>query len=581
MAKRTILRIGGIRVLARVVRGPRRGAASGQVFAAVALLVLALQSRLALPFIPLHANHHAWEDLAVLLGAADAGPAIGRHLEIYGASWLVARRALLPLFGGHFDGVGLAAAWWGASAVLLSVLAALGAGGTRIAVGVGALALVWAPVVARVAHSESDLVVGQWLLAAGLWLATREGRLALAGLAASIGLLALGHVVGPPLALGLALMAVAIRPATIATDNAATPAGSDASRVLPPPQSAQGQLVGFVGENAPRLRAAGVLAVALLAATGLRLLSAGAHVGGRLDRIEQAIPIPLQPWKYSLWVSPDYASSGLWVLALLGVMGALWVRWQQARWRGVAVELPLWLGVLAVMTTSLLVCASLTDGLRYQSLLLAPMLLLAGRAGLAWRYAPKRWRWAFGLVCAIAWTTTLVETARGFAGRATHDSQAQEWLHLRAALAHRSGKLHLLRPARQAGGAAVFEVPQGQWTAHGPETVALDAVAAMNDCRRGAILPAPTFAVRFAACGAATVTGAPACDDALAFRVPGQPLAALPVALIPPLMRRGLPGEFLSFDDRPDGNRPDGKHIDGKRTEVPWQLYAAQCPPTR
>lgn len=560
-------------VFARVLRGPHRLVAMAQLGAGVTLLLLALRSRLDMPFVPLHANQHGWEDLAVLLNLPDAAPAVGRHLEVYGAAWLVARRALLPLFGAHFDGVGLAGAWWGATAVLLAAVAALRAGGSRVVVGVAAVALVYAPVAARVAHSESDLVVGQWLIAAGLWLATREGRLAVGGVCAAIALLALGHVVGPPLGLALALMAIALRPALPEEDS--TP---PTVRALP--SSAAGDttpLAGMLGAGvgrdlSPRLWTAAGFGLTLVAATAIRLLSAGVHLGSRLGITEQAVPIPLQPWKFSLWLSTDYASTGLGVLALLGVVGALAVRWADARWRGVVVELPLWMGVAAVVTTGLVVCASLTDGLRYQSLLAAPMLVLAGRAGLAWRHGPSRWRWALGLACVIALMATLVETGRGFQGRTQLDSQGQQWLHLRATLGKHQGKLYLLRPEWSPGRAAVFEVPQGRWSADGPESLELDSAAATIDCRRGGQLPPQTFAIRFAACSASRNDhqaafgrrkrpGRPPCASALALRVNDQPLGAWPITVARPLMRLGLPGEFLTF----------------AKPQVPWQLFEAQC----
>ena len=78
----------------------------------------------------LHANDHAFEDLAIALREPATNLA-GRHAALsYGASWTVAQQALVGLAGVHHDGVALAAALWGAAA-LPYVGAALGAWPTR------------------------------------------------------------------------------------------------------------------------------------------------------------------------------------------------------------------------------------------------------------------------------------------------------------------------------------------------------------------------------------------------------------------------------------------------------------------
>ncbi|MCO4764546.1 MAG: hypothetical protein KC502_23755, partial [Myxococcales bacterium] len=528
------------RALTLAVRSPKR--ALLPVLAGLALLLLALQARLALPFIPLHANHHAWEDLAVVLNLDAAAPAVSRHLEMYGASWLVARRALLPVFGAHFVGVGLASAWWGATALVIGAMAALRAGGTRSAVVIGALVLTWAPVASRVAHSESDLVIAQWLIAVGLWLATERSRLAEVGFAAVLGLLTLGHVVGPPLALGLLLMGLALRPAKELPATDAPPA-----RALPGPEAGLTLRLGTVG----------MWAGTWLAVTALRLASSGSHVGGRLSRTEQWLPLPLQPWKFSLWFDARHSATGFLVLAMMGIAAAFWVRFHQARWRGVATETMLLAGIGVLAATGLMVCASLTDGQRYQATLMAPLLVVAGRAPLLWRHGPSKWRWALGVLYGLVVLSCAVETGRGFSGRQLLDTQAQEWLHLQAAIGDRAGAIILLKPERRTGQAAVLDVPQGHWSATGPVTTALQAESARRDCSRGQPLPESTFSMHFAACASGSDTSCP--TD---LQKTGPPLAALPTRVMAPLVPRGLPGEFLTFN---------GPHAS-------WRLYEARCP---
>ncbi len=582
----------------RAVLGPRRVQALGWLGGGLSLLLVAVAVRRHLPFTPLHANDHAWEDLAVVLGLPEATLSIARHAETYGTGWLVARRALNAVFGAHIAGVGAAATWWGGGAVLLSALAARAAGGTGLAVAVATLAAVWAPAGARVAHSESGLVVAQWLLAAGLWSATRPGRVGVVGAAAACALLALGHAVGPAFAAGLAAMAFAVRPAqrprppraAAATDEPQAPGAAPsvararlrtaaAEARHRAAQQTEDRLLPAARPGAPfPWRLAAGLIVAVGAATALRLLHAGAHVGGRLARIEQTIPIPNQPLKFSVWASPAYAPTALWALAALGVCASLWARWRGERWRGLVLEAPLALGATVVFVAGLLVCASITDGLRYQATLLAPSVVLAARAGLGWRHGPARWRWALGVLQGVATVGVLVALLQGFPGSAHLDGQAQAWQALQANLGPQRGTLTLIRPGRHPASPAVPDVPQGPWSATGPTTVAMDAAAALVACKSGAGLPEATYVVESPACHARAAEGAAAggvdasgaaraaagrpCGEALALRAKGPALAARQIELARPLTALGLPGEFLRF--------PHG--------QVPWRLYRAACP---
>ncbi|MBM4342190.1 MAG: hypothetical protein FJ100_02300 [Deltaproteobacteria bacterium] len=203
-------------MVAKALRRPRTW--SALVFGGV-LLVVAAAARRAAPFTPLHADDHAWLEIAVGLGLPGADTGAHRLLTEYGPAWWQLQRWTAPLWGNDHEALGRWAAALGALATVLAVLAARRATTRWLpALAAGAL-MVWSPLAVRVGNSESTLVVAQFLVAAALWLASppyeaRSGRWDTVGVLAALGLLASGHPLGPVFAVGAGLCAwaLSIRP---------------------------------------------------------------------------------------------------------------------------------------------------------------------------------------------------------------------------------------------------------------------------------------------------------------------------------------------------------------------------------
>ncbi|HAN31526.1 MAG TPA: hypothetical protein DCQ06_08000, partial [Myxococcales bacterium] len=263
-------------LMARLMSGSaqsfiRRGQTHQQLTLWVCLVVLLAASlwwRRTQDWTPLHANNHAWEDLAVLLDQPETQMGLDSQMRTYGPSWFVLRRALTSVFGANFEIVGLIGVWLGAFAALLAWLATRAAGGGWISATVATAAITFAPISTRVAHSESDLIVGQWLMAAGLWLGTRPGLWGLVGAGCCVALMALGHVVGLAFAGALALMVLSLRASLSESSHG---------------QNSQSWLVD-----------ATVLASPVIGVFGLRWLAMGQEVSQRMQATSQAIPVPDQ-----------------------------------------------------------------------------------------------------------------------------------------------------------------------------------------------------------------------------------------------------------------------------------------------
>ena len=206
--------------LAMAAKGLRRPQSwSAVVFGAV-VLVVAAAARRAAPFTPLHADDHAWLEIAVGLTMPEGEAGAHRLLSEYGPAWWQLQRWTAPIWGSDHEALGRWAAAVGALATVLAVLVARRACGKWLpALAAGALML-WAPVAVRVGNSESSLVVAQFLVAAALWLASPpyaagSGRWDAVGVLAAVGLLTTGHPLGPVFAVGAGLCAwaLSVRPA--------------------------------------------------------------------------------------------------------------------------------------------------------------------------------------------------------------------------------------------------------------------------------------------------------------------------------------------------------------------------------
>lgn len=487
-----------------------------QVLIALSLGILvfgaALWARLHAPFWVLHANDHAFEDLAIALREPATNLA-GRHAALsYGASWTVAQQALVSLLGVHHDGVALASALCGAAAAALACGAAWSLSRSVWGALLGGLCAALAPMAVRVGHSESPLVVAQFLLAASLYLGTAlPTRMTQAGLLACIGLLATGHPMGPGYAAAAALFAWALQPR-----NSQIAAAIDLR-------------LGQLGRSA--------LVVVLGFAAGLSQHS------GVLHRRVGAIGLPgiRDVADLTLWLSDTWAPSCLWLLALVGMWGFGRRRAHQ-RWMRLG-ALGLGLGVLA--WTSQITSACISDALRYQAAWAAPIAVLVACAPAdspclhpAWRLTAR-----VGVALLGAWIAwALLWPGRGATAL---DAQGQSYLALRRALAAERGDIALLIAEHQPD-APCLAAPVGRWTAQGPRVRALRADEARYLCARHHRLPPSTFVAIEPAC-AATVSGhrPSVCTTALPFA--GASLGTWPTT---PLRRdpgSGIAGEYLPF----------------------------------
>jgi hypothetical protein len=454
-----------------------------------------------------------------------------RALDEYGAAWVQAQRWTLPLFGYDWSALGRWSAALGALMAALTDAAARAAGGTRGGSLVGALVCAYAPVAVRVGHSESTLVVAQLLVAVALWLAATGIRW---GAVAAIGLLALGHPLGPLYALGTALACWAVLPSRT---HALVVEGT-------PTQPRRG------------LQWLSLAALVAMALAGLALNLAGnaSLLAHRAHTTDQILPIPLNPWQFWLWLDPAWAPMTVLVLALVGGWAVVALRPQP--W---ARSLGLPVGALAVTATGWLVVACVTDALRYQAPL-AP--LLAVLAGLAMLPLPlgMRGRGALTIVRNIAWIATLVAVLRHPPGRLLQDAQAQAFTDVQLHLPHESW---VLRPDVPAGARhVVVEPPNGALWARGPQLHPYSSATLRADCTNHRPPPSPLYVWLPPDCDAAELPGAvSACALLRSAAMPGPPVAEGDVPWLSQRYPEGLPGEFH-------------RH---RSTVGHWQLLRAGC----
>ena len=507
---------------------------------------IALFARQAVPFTPLHANHNAFDDLAVTLDLADAGPSTQRAMRAYGPSWLVAQRAATPLFGAHHDGIGAAACWWGALAVTLALAAAWGAGAAGWPAVMAAMAMALAPVAVRVGHSESTLVIGQWLIATTLLLASRRTLLCTLGALAGLLLLSTGHVVGPALAGGTALLAWAMPPPNLAT--AATPPAGGSSA------SARSDL--------PRL---GIFLTAPLIGGLLHLHANAGEVAYRVAATERWLPLPVEPASFSLWFDPEQAPLGLLALVGLGVLGLALHRGALLHWRGRALVAGAVVGVLCLWLGGLLVCASVSDGLRYQSTLAPALVVLGGQAGHLTRRTADLTRFGGHVALALAGVLTLLPLTSPLPGLTRLDAQAQWYGHLRQTLADKTGPVYLLIADRGGHRGAVFQAPQGRLSAAGAVAHEVREHSLRFECEAGIAPRQPLYVLFPPACASgADDAAAHACATLEPYVDHDRPMATGLAWPLRSSARLAIAGEFLKF----------------RHAVAPWRLARGRCPDT-
>lgn len=518
-----------------IVLGPSRGRTLLMAFAAFVVFVVALRAR-DQPMWPLHANNHAYEDIAAALGGPDSGAAAQRHVAAYGPAWLVAQRAMTDVFGGDHDGLGAAAAMWGAAAAVLALAAAFGAGGSLWWSGALGLTVAALDATVAVGHSESTLVIAQWLVAACLLLATRRSITARVGVLAGLWLLVDGHAVGPPLAGGVAALCCAL----------SMPAR---------PKLAIGWGAG--------LAALPVLGLAM------RLGAPASEASARLAETVGVVPVPSDPFSFSLWLLWSDHAAAL-VLAGLGVVAIAVRPDERERWHRLAASAAAAVGLLAIGAAGLLVCACLTDALRYQSTLMAPVIVLGALASHVALGRSMAVRFAATAVVAVLVVTSAVGAKR-FAEKAV-DTQIQSYLALRDAATDAlptDRPVFLLDLARTSARGAVLEVPRGQLKAGGVTLRGLRIESFEAMCAGNLPLPGPVYAWLAPPCAIdADASGlAEPCRRALKYRKAGPKVVTVR-ATLPPLGPRelspkGLRREFLDLPQGP----------------LSWSLDEVDCQP--
>ncbi|MSQ84021.1 MAG: hypothetical protein EXR77_14250 [Myxococcales bacterium] len=575
-------------IAAKAMRRPRSWSAS--VFGAV-ILVLAAAARRAAPFTPLHADDHAYVEMAVGLGLPQVDQHAARLMHDYGPAWWQLQRWTAGLWGNDHEALGRWAAAVGAIATVLAVLAARRACGQWLPALAGAALMCWAPLAVRVGNSESTLVVAQLLVAAALWLASPpypagSGRLDALGVLCALGLLATGHPLGPVFAVGAGLCswALSIRPKALAPSaksaEPARPARSDFgnhdgaialhfSQLAPE----QVQLLNK-GNDTPSPTwlpashnlvsiVAGVVAVGALVAW---------HWGGQATLIGNrlaatgGLPIPRGFWLYELWWTGQWAPTVLTTaVAAAGLAGFYAQRAVHGRAIGMWSAAALVFGTGAMLAAGLLVVACTTDALRYQAPMAAVWVLIIAFAPRCADLTRDRARPVVYLAVLAAMVIGTLQCFLTPNGATAADAQAQAYAILRRELAAEKGDLWLLAPDRPVGEKrhVVIDVPVGSWTREGPMSHRVSADEFAQACEMG-IKPTNTWVYLAPACEAVDLpsVGTP-CAAIARFLDPTGDLRAGFLRPWSGVMAQGLPGEFHTYPS----------------DTVAWRLGKARCPP--
>ncbi len=537
----------------------------------IALFGVAVWARARLGFDPMHANDHAWEDAAVALGVDGEHGALERLDVIYGPAFRLAQRALVAPLGGHFEALAWLGALVGAAATVLLGLAARAVAGAGVG-WIAGLACALSPLAVRVAASESDIVFGQLALAWVLAIAARpRGVPTGPAAAAGVALLALGHVVGPVWAAGAAGLAVALRHGARSGRSVddADAQGADAERAESTLPWERHLLIGPRSWDDATREALGLalwLGLAGAIFGGLRLLDAAPMLQGRES--PGGLAVSANP-SMLLLTDADYASPLWWLLAVVGLAGDVALRWSAVRGRvglgpALAGTASLAVGSLAMTLGSLLIIACVSDGLRYQSVLLLAVLIVAARGALVLAWL-ARWQGQRRLVAvAVVGLVALVEAARPRAGMDFVDAQIAAWRALRDAPTLPAGHLVLISPHHTQRGDAAPDVPRGRWSADGRSSETLWADVATARCAAGAPMPPGTYLLRPPSCASISASSPP-CAVLDAFDAGG----------------RSLVGGTVEIAQQWDRERPSGEFLRYASGSAPWSLRLARCPPRR
>ncbi|MBI5609710.1 MAG: hypothetical protein HY902_12630 [Deltaproteobacteria bacterium] len=551
-------------MLAKALRPPRTWTT---LVMGLLLWVVAAQVRHALPLTPLHADDHAFLELGLAAGAEPHGSRLPHLLQFYGPAWFQAQQWTAGLFGAHHDGVGHWAAAVSGLAVALAAVAARRASGRWLPALLAAAVCIWAPVAARVGHSESTLVVAQFLIAAVLWLASppyppRSGAWDLAGVSAGLALLCWGHSLGPIYAAGTGLCAwaLAVRPRL-----SAAAGHPDPEHALPGPKSLASKLDWL--PNRGTLLAGAVGGALALGAASWQFISQRALLGDRLGATESLLPVPGRFWAYLLWWNGDWAPTAFATLVVgFGFAGLYAQRRVHGRAIGAVTVAAYGLGTVVAAIAGLLVVACTTDAARYQAPL-APILLVV--AGFAPRFAEllpaSRQLPAIG-AATFAQMIALVQLLMGLPARTALDAQGQFYAVLRHELASETAEITLVVPTRKPGERrhVVVDLPSGRWSPSGPTSHTMSADEFAGRCRQlGPKAAEHAWVALSPACAAVDLPGmATPCAELDALLDTSGPLRAGFVRPWAGEPDRGLAGEFHKFSG----------------DSVPWRLGRARCP---
>ena len=476
------------------------------------VFVVAAHVRLAAPFWPLHSNGHWSHDAGLALRA---GGVATEAEAAYGAAWVIVQQAGVLLFGVHIDGLARLSVLLGALAAAMTFAAAL----LRVQKWpwalLGGLLAALAPVAVRVGHSESPFVVAQLLFAIVLLLAAAPvDRWRQLGLAAALALLALGHPLGPGFALGALLLALAW---------------------TPPPEPPE--------PPAPPWRAWALPLLALLLLSLAQLYVASGTLARRVEGDWRSLGF-FNP-RLLLWTDDAWLPRLTWLLVALGCVIS-WRRWasRHERWKAVAFAL----GAIVLIRFCTLANACVSDGLRYQSLLAAPLGVLVASGGL-WHVAGSFTRRRITQACAgMVALAVLWQLASARDARQALDTQGQLWSFLRQHPPDAHGQTAHFLIAHPDSRFLMLE-PVGRWGADGPvaDVISLDVARAL--CARNGQLPEHTWMLFEPGCmspgAGACALLAPFAGEVVA-RGSVSPLSALP---------QTLRGEFLDLPPGPQAVR--------------------------
>lgn len=506
-----------VAVIAHFWRGPRPLLALIEFGAA---LVVGVFARRGVPFSPLHANHHAFEDLALGLSVPGTDAIAVRNLSEYGPAWLAFQRWTIGLGDASHDGMGRWSIAVGALALAFAYAAAQRMYGRFWAIFAFTLVAL-APVALRVGHSESVFVVAQLLVALVLFLgASAQNSLDRMGLCCALVLLSLGHPLGAGYATGVALIAF----------------GAQNSAVI-------SERVPFLA----RLRDLAVLAAAVLLGLALQLSGSGSLLASRANVADQIVPIPLQFWQFSLWCDAAWAPSLVVPLALLGCLAFRPPAAVEAWWQPHLDQLSKTLGFALLFATGLLVTACVSDGLRYQAPLAPALLLLVGNcANFSGQFGQQL---SLRFVTAAVLLAGFVDALRPRPASQIMDVQGQSYEQLRQWLQGQSGDIWLAVPNRDgARRSVVLEAPVGRLTRNGPTIRALRAGDAQTACSTHLQLPANSRVFWDAPCSALELAGLPSpCSQLQPFVDENQPQLSAGVQMLQPRLPEGMLGEFHHY----------------------------------